>query len=111
MSATLSKILEEVRLLPPREQRQLRSQLDAIALYVARITGVEITAALTRKERGGRLSAADATSALSLFQHDYANRLRPVEISAALIAEAMKAARKHGLRGYDAVQLAASIHA
>ena len=30
MSATLSKILEEVRLLPPREQRQLRSQLDAI---------------------------------------------------------------------------------
>jgi len=30
MSATLSKILEEVRMLPPKEQRQLRSQLDAI---------------------------------------------------------------------------------
>jgi len=29
-------------------------------LYVARITGVEITAALTRKERRGRLSAAAA---------------------------------------------------
>ena len=80
-------------------------------LYVARITGVEVTAALTRKERGGHLSAADATSALSLFQHDYVNRLRPVEITAALIAEAMKVARNHGLRGYDAVQLAASIHA
>jgi len=33
MSATLSKILEEVRLLPPREQRQLRSQLDAIVPF------------------------------------------------------------------------------
>ncbi len=30
MSSTLAKILEEVRTLPPKEQRQLRSQLDAI---------------------------------------------------------------------------------
>src|SRR5260370_5561179 len=30
MSSTLAKILEDVRTLPPKEQRQLRSQLDAI---------------------------------------------------------------------------------
>jgi len=34
-------------------------------LYVARITAVEVTAALTRKERGGHLSAADTASAIS----------------------------------------------
>lgn len=80
-------------------------------LYVARITGAEVTAALTRKERGGHLSAAAAASAIAAFQHDYANRLRPVEITAALIVEAMAAARTHGLRGYDAVQLAAALSA
>lgn len=80
-------------------------------LYIARITGAEVTAALTRKERGGHLPAAAATAALSSFQHDFANRLRPVEITAILIVDAMAAARTHGLRGYDAVQLAAALAA
>ena len=30
MSSTLAEILEEVRTLPPKEQRQLREQLDTI---------------------------------------------------------------------------------
>lgn len=80
-------------------------------LYIARITGAEVTAALTRRERGGHLSAADAAAAVASFQHDYSTRLRPVEITAALIDEAMSAARTHGLRGYDAVQLAAAVSA
>jgi len=80
-------------------------------LYVARITGAEVVAALTRRERGGHLSAADAAVAVSSFQHDYAGRLRPVEITATLIVEAMAMARRHGLRGYDAVQMAAALTA
>ena len=80
-------------------------------LYVARITGAEVIAALTRRERGGHLSAADAVAAVNSFQHDYMNRLRPVEITAALIDDAMAVARTHGLRGYDAVQLAAALFA
>jgi predicted nucleic acid-binding protein len=80
-------------------------------LYIARITGAEVTAALTRRERGGHLSPTDAAAAVASFQHDYANRLRPVEITAVLIGNAMKAARTHGLRGYDAVQLAAALYA
>lgn len=80
-------------------------------LYIARITGAEVTAALTRRERGGQLSTLDAAAAIALFQHDYANRLRPVEITAALVGGAMTAARTHGLRGYDAVQLAAAFYA
>ncbi len=78
-------------------------------LYIARITGAEVTAALTRKERGGHISAAAAITAIDLFHHDYANRLRPIEITVTLIADAMAAARRHGLRGYDAVQLAAAL--
>ncbi len=80
-------------------------------LYVARITGAEVVAALARKERGQHLSSTDAASAISSFQHDYANRLRPVEVTAALIVEAMALARTHGLRGYDAVQMAAALYA
>ncbi len=80
-------------------------------LYIARITGAEVTAALSRRERGGHLSAADASAAIASFEHDYVNRLRPVEITAALIGDAMAAARTHGLRGYDAVQLAAALFA
>jgi predicted nucleic acid-binding protein len=80
-------------------------------LYVARITGVEVVAALTRKERGRHLSPTDATAAVSSFQHDYANRLRPVEVTADLIVEAMALARTHALRGYDAMQLAAALYA
>jgi predicted nucleic acid-binding protein len=80
-------------------------------LYVARITGAEVIAALTRKERGRHLSAADAAAAVASFEHDYAIRLRPVEITSALIANAMKAARTHGLKGYDAVQLTGALYA
>lgn len=80
-------------------------------LYVARITGAEVTAALTRRERGGHLSTVDAAAALSSFEHDYANRLRAVEITASVVGDAMAAARTHGLRGYDAVQLAAALAA
>ncbi|MDQ3256893.1 MAG: type II toxin-antitoxin system VapC family toxin [Acidobacteriota bacterium] len=80
-------------------------------LYIARITGAEVTAALTRRERGGHLSATAAAAAVASFQHDYTNRLRPVEITAVLITSAIQAARTHGLRGYDAVQLAAALAA
>ncbi len=80
-------------------------------LYIARIAGAEVTAALTRRERGGHLSAVDAAAAVASFQHDYTIRLRPVEITSALIGEAMMVARTHGLRGYDAVQLAAALYA
>ncbi len=80
-------------------------------LYIARITGAEVTAALSRRERGGHLSPADASTAIASFRHDYANRLRPVEITATLVEDAMTATRTHGLRGYDAVQLAAALFA
>jgi predicted nucleic acid-binding protein len=77
--------------------------------FVARITWVETISAVTRRERGGNLSPPDAATALTDFQQDFGRQYMPVEISAALIAQAGALARQYALRGYDAVQLAAAL--
>ena len=80
-------------------------------LYVVRITGVEVAAALARKRRGANLTAAEATRSLARLRRDLSQRLRIVEITSALLTNAMALAEKHGLRGYDAVQLGALLEA
>lgn len=79
------------------------------SLFVARITLAETIAAITRRERGGHISPADAATALADFQHDFARQYFIVEVSAAVVAQAATLARGHALRGYDAVQLAAAL--
>ena len=78
-------------------------------LVVVRITLVETVAAITRKERGGYITPPDAANALADFQLDFARQYAIVEVSAGLVAQAASLARTHGLRGYDAVQLAAAL--
>ncbi len=80
-------------------------------LYVARISGVEGTAALTRKRRGGHLTASETARALARLRRDLDGQLRIVEITSVLLTDAMSLAEQHGLRGYDAVQLAAVLEA
>lgn len=80
-------------------------------LYIARITGVEVAAALARKRRGANLTADEATRSLARLRRDLSQRLRIVEITSALLTNAMALAEKHGLRGYDAVQLGALLEA
>lgn len=79
------------------------------SLIIARITLAETVAAITRKERGGSIAPKDVASALADFQFDFAHQYFIIEISAPLVAKAASLARKHGLRGYDAVQLAAAL--
>jgi len=83
------------------------------SLFVVRITLAETVAAITRRERGGSITPLDAATAVADFQLDFALQYRVVEVSAGLVAQAATLARRHGLRGYDAVQLAAvlEIHA
>ncbi len=78
-------------------------------VYVARITFVEVISAMTRREKGKHISAADADNARLIFEQDYLNEFRKVEISESLINEAANLAKKYALRGYDAVQLAAAL--
>jgi predicted nucleic acid-binding protein len=78
-------------------------------IYIALITAVEVTSAVTRRREGGTRSAARASSILPRFRRHPAGRYLTVEITPALINDAMKLANSHGLRAYDAVQLAAAL--
>jgi len=80
-------------------------------LYLARITGVEVVSALTRRERGRRLSPAATAKAVARLERELFNKYVAVEISPALVLVAMRLAKTHALRGYDAVQLAAALEA
>lgn len=79
------------------------------SLYIARITAVEVISALTRRQRGGSISATDSATTMAAFRHDLSHQYRVIEIIPAVITQAMQLAETHGLRGYDAVQLAAAL--
>lgn len=79
------------------------------SLIIVRITLAETVAAITRRERGGSITPADAAATLADFQLDFARQYFIIEVSAPLVDQAAVLARKHGLRGYDAVQLAAAL--
>lgn len=78
-------------------------------LYVARITGVEVIAALARRGRAGDVAADALAAALSQFRQEFASMYRIVEITSSLLSDAMRLAETRAVRGYDAVQLAAAL--
>jgi len=78
-------------------------------IFISQVTGVEIIAAITRRLRMGHISATDAAQAISAFRNDFQSRYEVVAVSVSLIEEAMDLAELHGLRGYDAVQLATAL--
>ena len=78
-------------------------------IYLARITEVEVTAAIARRRGQPGLSVAEANAALGLFRQDFAQDYRIAEITVPLLRQAALLADAHALRGYDAVQLAAAL--
>lgn len=76
-------------------------------VFVAAITGVEIIAAITRRARSGSISAADAAMVCNQFRRDLQIDYQVIEITEEIIQSGMMLAEVLGLRGYDAVQLAA----
>ena len=80
-------------------------------ILLARITRVEVAAAIARRLKKGSITTADAQNTLAAFQHDLTNSYFTVEITPVLLSVAMSLATKHALRGYDAVQLAAALEA
>jgi len=80
-------------------------------ILLARITRVEVTAAIARRLKNKSITTADAQNALAAFQHDLTNNYLTVEITPVLLSSAMGLATKHALRDYDAVQPAAALEA
>lgn len=77
-------------------------------LHIAQISLVEVTAALTRRAKGKKLTT-DYQKAINRFERDVQSRFSVYKISDKVIAAAVKLAAKHGLRGYDAVQIAVAL--
>ncbi len=67
-------------------------------LYIARITAVAVTSAITRRQYAGDLSPAQAGAILGHFRRLLAERYSIIELTPVLFADAMLKARKRRLR-------------
>jgi uncharacterized protein len=78
-------------------------------VYTVRVTGAEMIAAYSIRLRTGTLTSADAQAAITQFKSDFRSELQLVDVTDELVDSAMALAERHGLRGYDAIQLAAAL--
>jgi predicted nucleic acid-binding protein len=78
-------------------------------LFLSRVTRVEVTATITRRGRGGLPGGVSFTTLLSQFRYNAIHQYNILEIIPAFLIEAERLAEVHGLRGYDAVQLAVAM--
>ena len=91
---------------------QIAALTDPVAghdLYTVRLTGPEMISALFRKAHTGGITTDDAADLAKTFRADWQTQYNIVEVTAAVSDRAMDLAQLHGLRGYDAVHLAAAL--
>jgi uncharacterized protein len=83
-------------------------------VVISLLTRVEVPAALWRKHRMGELDAADARVLVDAFELDLTGddreppRFAIVALPTSLLESAARLTGVHGLRAYDAVQLASA---
>ncbi len=86
-------------------------------LVISALARVEVTAAIWRKQRSGELDLDDSLTLIRAFTVDYAGtpdrppRFIAVAVTEEIIGSAADLAGTHGLRAYDAVQLASALAA
>jgi predicted nucleic acid-binding protein len=84
-------------------------------LVISALARVEVTAAIWRKHRIGELGFDDSTILLRAFQVDYVGtphqdaRFLVVAVADGILERSVELAGTHGLRAYDAVQLASAL--
>jgi uncharacterized protein len=78
-------------------------------IFTAHITGIEVVAAIARKTRLREIAAPDATMAMRTFKSHFTTQYQIVLMTTGLVDRAMELAEMHGLRGYDATQLASAL--
>ena len=95
---------------PERQHEAVRAHRGPI--IVAAVTRVEVASALWRKHRLGELDAADAATLCAAFEADLddaGGRFAVVALGADVLRRAIGSVGRHGLRAYDAVQLATAL--
>lgn len=101
-----------VKLYVPEADHEVVRQVTD--LVIAQVSRVEVPAALWRKVRVGELTAADAAVLVAAFEADYHGtategpRFAVIATAAPVLDSAARLAAVHGLRAYDAVQLASA---
>jgi predicted nucleic acid-binding protein len=88
------------------EVSQVVSQ--AAATGTALVSRAEVAAALAKAVRVNALTQEEALAALQVFRNDWVDLVR-VQVTEMLVARADALAWDHGLRGHDALQLAAAL--
>ncbi|MGI8467941.1 MAG: type II toxin-antitoxin system VapC family toxin [Pyrinomonadaceae bacterium] len=78
-------------------------------LYAAKITEIEVCAALSKRRKGLTLTANQTVRSVFRFRRIFAKRFFAVDLTDLLINEAINLTEKYALRGYDAVQLATAL--
>ncbi len=78
-------------------------------ISIAHVTGAEIVAALTRRMRMGLTTATDGAKAIGAFNTHFQTKYHVVIAGLVTVERALILAEKHGLRGYDAIQLATAL--
>lgn len=89
-----------------RETIALTAESEMIATSI--VTRAEVAAALAKATRAGIVTEDRARSAQRSFSGDWPDLVR-VPVTEALVERAEALAWDHGLRGYDAVQLASAL--
>ena len=102
-SALVKRYIDE-----PHSEAVAHLMDETLAIGTSAISRVEVGAALARAARGNRLDAEGARGAREQFAEDWPD-FGKVPATDRLLTRAEELAWKHGLRAYDAVQLAAAL--
>ena len=78
-------------------------------IFVVALTLVEVAAVLFRKFRASALSSEEAAGSVRALREDFERTYRVVEFGPPVSDAALDVAQRHGLRGYDCVQLGAAL--
>ena len=78
-------------------------------VFTSLLSGAEVVAAICKRGRMGSLTPQDVTKALSSFKSEFRLNFTVIRVSHQMVEFAMSLAEKHGLRGYDSVQLATAV--
>jgi predicted nucleic acid-binding protein len=84
---------------------------SAERIIIARLTQVEVTAAVIRRGRTAAVPAQDIERALTALDQDILNSFDVVELNAEVISQAIDLTRRHALRAADAIQLSCALFA
>ncbi len=102
-SALVKKYIEEIG---SKDVDRLLDQADVVSTSL--ISRAEVAAAIAKTVRIRTIPQNEASAALRVFRIEWADLLR-LEVTETTVARADALAWQHGLRGYDAVHLAAAL--